>query len=249
MSFHHSPVLVADVLSALAPRPGGIYVDGTVGGAGHAWSLLKAAGPGARLIGIDRDREALEASRERLAEFGDSVVLIHGNFADLSSFLEDLGIDRGDGILLDLGVSSHQLDDGSRGFSFQQDAPLDMRMDRTGTGSSFDLVNTCPEEERAALIRTYGEERMSRRIARAVCSRRETAPIATTVELASVVASALPAAMRHGPIHPATRTFQALRIAVNGELDSLRRVLTAGVDRLSVGGRFAVIAFHSRRPS
>jgi 16S rRNA (cytosine1402-N4)-methyltransferase len=241
--FHHVPVLLAEVLAGLAPRSGGVYVDGTVGGGGHAAAILEASAPDGRLLGIDADPAALAAATARLASFGARATLIHGNFRDLGRLARAHGFDPIDGLLLDLGVSSHQLDTPGRGFSFAVDAPLDMRLDPTGGDTAADLVNETPEDELADLIYRYGEERGSRRIARLIAEARRRRPIATTSELAELVARALGG--RRGKIHPATRTFQALRIAVNRELESLERALPQAIDLLAPGGRVAVISFHS----
>jgi 16S rRNA (cytosine1402-N4)-methyltransferase len=247
-TFHHIPVLAAEVLAGLSPRPGGVYIDGTLGGGGHAALLLARAGAGARLLGIDADPAALAAAREKLAalEATDPPqrwTLAHGNFRELAALARAADIAEADGILLDLGVSSHQLDTPERGFSFNVDAPLDMRLDPTQGPTAADLVNELPERELADIIYRYGEERASRRIARWIVERRGTQPFATTSELASLTARALGG--QRGRIHPATRTFQALRIAVNGELASLEAVLPQAVELLKVGGRLAVISFHS----
>jgi 16S rRNA (cytosine1402-N4)-methyltransferase len=241
--FQHIPVLLAEVLAGLAPRPGGRYIDGTLGGGGHAAAILEANAPDGRVLGIDADPAALAAGAKRLADFGDRVVLAHGNFRDLGQLARANGFEPADGILLDLGVSSHQLDTPERGFSFMADAPLDMRMDPTGGETAADLVDELSESELADLIYRYGEERGSRRIARAIAAARRTGRIATTKALAEIVARALGG--RHGKIHPATRTFQALRIAVNRDLESLENALPQAVELLAPGGRLAVIAFHS----
>jgi 16S rRNA (cytosine1402-N4)-methyltransferase len=241
--FQHAPVLLAEVVAGLAPRSGGRYVDGTLGGGGHAAALLEASAPDGRLLGIDADPAALAAAQVRLAPFGERAALAHGNFRDLASLVGTAGFAPIDGLLLDLGVSSHQLDTPERGFSFQVDAPLDMRLDPTEGTTAAELINELPEGELADLIYRYGEERGSRRIARLIGETRRKRSIATTGELAAIVARALGG--RHGKIHPATRTFQALRIAVNGELDSLETVLPQAVELLAPGGRVAVIAFHS----
>jgi len=242
---YHEPVLLREILDALNLKPGGIYVDGTVGGGGHARGILASTAPGGTLVGIDRDDEALAESRQVLEPFGTRAVLVKGNYADLAAILDRLGIDGVDGIVLDLGVSSHQLETAGRGFSFTQSAPLDMRMDRDAPLTARELVNTADPRELKRILRIYGEELQAGRIARAIAERRQQAPIETTGELAGIVAAAMPAHMRHGRIHPATRTFQALRIAVNDELGSLARGIASGIDRLKEGGRFAVISFHS----
>ncbi|MBN2255590.1 MAG: 16S rRNA (cytosine(1402)-N(4))-methyltransferase RsmH [Deltaproteobacteria bacterium] len=241
----HMPVLVKEVLRSLACKPGGIYVDGTVGGGGHAEGILRETFPDGILVGIDKDDVAIQASRERLKDFGDRVTLMKGSFADMASILKGLNISRADGIILDLGVSSHQLNTADRGFSFSSDAPLDMRMDQNGSIRAADLVNELSEGELERVIREYGEDFRAKKIARAIAARRRTAPIMTTGELAAVVAGAVKGRRRHERIHPATKTFQALRIAVNDEMSNLRRVLDTGVDLLAVGGRFSIISFHS----
>lgn len=245
MSFFHEPVMGREVLASLECRPGGIYVDGTVGGGGHAQAILEQTAPDGLLIGIDRDSNALFASERRLQPFGRRKILVKGNFADIGKVLTNLKIKKVDGILLDLGVSSHQLDTGDRGFSFSIDAPLDMRMDQDRHLSACDLVNLSPETELRKIIREYGEEPMAGRIARAILTRRAAAPIRTTAELADVVRRAVPAAYRQRKIHPATRTFQAIRIAVNDELSHLRDAIRSGIAVLNRGGRFSIISFHS----
>ena len=227
----------------MQPHAGGRYIDGTLGGGGHAAAVLERSSPDGELLGIDADPAALAAAAERLQRFGDRVRLAHGNFGTLGAIAAQAGWERVDGILLDLGVSSYQLDTAERGFSFQADGPLDMRLDPTKGETAADLVNQAPETELADLIFQYGEERASRRIARFLVEARRRQPITTTAQLAAIVARALGG--RHGKIHPATRTFQALRIAVNGELDNLERGLEQAVELLQPGGRLAVIAFHS----
>lgn len=234
-----------EVIRYLAPRPGGIYVDGTLGGAGHARLILEASGPDGVLVGFDRDPAALSAARVRLAEFGERVRLVSGNFAEVASQIAALGIPAIDGILLDLGVSSHQLDTAERGFSFQQDAPLDMRMNPAGGATAADLVNGLSEDELARIISEYGEERWARRIARFIVAARQQDPIATTLQLVDVIKGAVPRGAWEERIHPATRTFQALRIAVNEELESLERGVREGIGLLRPGGRCVVISFHS----
>jgi 16S rRNA (cytosine1402-N4)-methyltransferase len=241
--FRHVPVLLSEVIAGLAPRAGGRYVDATLGGGGHALATLAASSPDGRLLGIDADPAALTAAGARLAIYGERATLAHGNFRDLAALAREHGFAQVDGILLDLGVSSHQLDTPERGFSFTADAPLDMRLDPTQGETAADLVNATPEDQLADLIYRYGEERGSRRIARFIAEARRRQPIATTAELADLVARALGG--RHGKIHPATRTFQALRIAVNRELESLEAALPQAVELLAPGGRLAVIAFHS----
>ena len=242
--FHHVSVLLEACLEGLAIRPDGIYVDGTLGGAGHS-SRIAARLTTGRLIGIDRDPTALRAAGERLAPFGDRVTLVHGNFCQISEILRDLKIDGVDGILLDLGVSSPQLDDGSRGFSYMSDAPLDMRMDTGDSLTAYTVVNTWPEEELRRILFEYGEERYAARIAGAICRRRAEQPVRTTLELVDVIRSALPAAALREKQHPAKRSFQAIRIAVNDELGAVRQVMEDAIPALNPGGRLAVITFHS----
>jgi 16S rRNA (cytosine1402-N4)-methyltransferase len=240
--FAHIPVLLRETLEALQIQPGGTYIDGTLGGGGHTAAMLER-GAG-RVLGIDKDPAALAAARERLKRYGDRLTLAHSNFRDMGSIALAHGFDQVDGILLDIGVSSHQLDTAERGFSFGQDAPLDMRMNPTTGITAADLVNTLPEEELADIIYRYGEERMSRRIARRIVERRSRHPIRTTTELAEIVAQAA-GRRREERIHPATRTFQALRIAVNDELGALEAALPAATELLKPDGRLAVITFHS----
>lgn len=242
--YGHKPVLLEECLEALAIRPDGVYLDGTLGRAGHSLEILRRLTTG-RLIGIDRDMTAIEAAKERLAEFGDRVTLVHSNFSELGAVLDDLGIDGIDGMLFDLGVSSPQLDEAHRGFSYMQDAPLDMRMDSTAALDAYEVVNTWSGEELKRILRDYGEERYAPQIARAIERRRETKPIETTFELVDVIRSAMPAAALREKQHPAKRSFQAIRIAVNGELDALPPMLEAATRGLKSGGRLAVITFHS----
>lgn len=235
----HQPVLYHEIIHSLQPKSPGLYVDGTVGAGGHARGILEACAPGGRLLGLDLDPQALALAREILAPYGERALLVQASYDTLTDRLEEAGWERVDGILLDLGLSSMQLDTPARGFSFQQDAPLDMRFDPGSPVTAADLVNTLLEGELADLIYRYGEEPASRRIAQAIVRAR---PLRTTLQLASVVASAAP---RRGRLHPATRTFQALRIAVNNELERVENVLPQAVTSLKSGGRLAVIAFHS----
>jgi 16S rRNA (cytosine1402-N4)-methyltransferase len=243
LQFRHVPVLLAEVLGGLAPRSGGRYLDGTLGGGGHAAAVLEASAPNGRLLGIDADPAALEAAGIRLAAFGERATLAHGNFREIGRLAHEQGFEQIDGLLLDLGVSSHQIDTPERGFSFAADAPLDMRLDPTSGVTAADLVNNMSESELADMIFRYGEERGSRRVARFVAEARRKQPIERTLELAELVTRALGG--RHGKIHPATRTFQALRIAVNRELESLEAALPQAVGLLAPGGRIAIISFHS----
>lgn len=243
--FHHLPVMLKEAVDSLDCRPGGTYVDGTLGGGGHAFEILRRILPGGRLVGIDADRDALEAARKKLEQFSGSVIFCHDNFGNISGILAGLKIEKVNGILLDLGVSSHQLETTERGFSFSRDAELDMRLDQTGGKRAYDLVNGLSEEELERIFREYGEERMTRRIARAIVRTRQEGAIRTTGELADTVSRAVPPQARRGRIHPATRVFQALRIAVNDELGSLQRALADGLELLEKDGRFSVISFHS----
>jgi len=236
----HRSVLLKEVIAALQPYSGGVYIDGTVGAGGHAAAILQASAPQGQLFGFDQDRQALEIAARRLAEFGTRVHLHHSNFDQLARLAQRNQLPPADGVLLDLGVSSMQFDRAERGFSFQQDGPLDMRMDPAAGQTAADLVNHLPEKELADLIYIYGEERRSRQIARAIVRAR---PIQSTAQLAGIVAGASRAG--RSKIHPATRTFQALRIAVNDELGALERVLPQAVQLLKPGGRLAVISFHS----
>ena len=242
--FHHVSVLLNECLEGLNIRPDGIYVDGTLGGAGHSSQIVKRLTVG-RLIGIDRDTVALQAAGERLAPYKDRVTLVHSNFCEIAQVLKDLEITGVDGILLDLGVSSPQLDDAQRGFSYMNDAPLDMRMNRNDMLSAYDVVNTWSYEELRRILFDYGEERYAPRIAEAICRQREQKPIETTLELVDIIRSAMPAAALREKQHPAKRTFQAIRIAVNDELGSVEKVMRDAVDCLNPGGRLAVITFHS----
>ena len=242
--FRHVPVLLGECLAGLDIRPEGVYVDGTLGGGGHAFEIAKRLTTGL-LIGIDRDETALRAAGERLAPFGERVKLVRSNFDRLGEVLDALGIPLADGLLFDLGVSSPQLDDAGRGFSYMADAPLDMRMDRESPLTARTVVNEWPEEELRRILRDYGEERYAGKIAAAIGKRRERRPIETTLELADLIRDAMPAAARREKQHPAKRSFQALRIAVNDELGSVERMLETAPDRLKPGGRLCVISFHS----
>ncbi|MDD2898076.1 MAG: 16S rRNA (cytosine(1402)-N(4))-methyltransferase RsmH [Desulfuromonadaceae bacterium] len=242
--FHHLSVLPDEVIRFLEPADGKTYLDGTLGGGGHASLILEKA-PGAILIGIDRDQAALAAAGARLAEHTRNFRLVHGDFAGVAEHLQILGITAVDGFILDLGVSSHQLDTRERGFSFQQDAPLDMRMDISRGETAADLVNECPEAELERIISEYGEERWAKRIASFIVRERAESPITTTFRLVDIIKGAVPKAKWDERIHPATRTFQALRIAVNSELDSLEQGMRAALNLLKPGGRGVIISFHS----
>lgn len=243
--FSHISVLPAEVLAYLAPVAGGTYLDGTLGGGGHAGLILQAIGNSGRLFGFDHDSAAIVAASQVLAGFGGSFIPVNRNFSELAETFAELKVTELDGFLLDLGVSSHQLDTAERGFSFQQDAPLDMRMDRSITRSAADLINSLSHGELARIIRDYGEERWAGRIASFICEARESAPLVRTSQLAGIIKAAIPRNAWEERLHPATRTFQALRIAVNDELASLEKGLAAAVSLLKPGGRGVVISFHS----
>ena len=242
--FHHVSVLLQECLDGLNIRPDGIYVDGTLGGAGHS-SRIAARLTTGRLIGIDRDPVALKAAGQRLELYSDRVTLVHSNFCEIAQVLKDLQIDGVDGILLDLGVSSPQLDDGSRGFSYMADAPLDMRMNSEDALSAYEVVNGWSYEELRRILYEYGEERYAPQIAAAICRQREIKPIETTLELVDIIRSAMPSAALREKQHPAKRSFQAIRIAVNDELGSVEKVMEDAIPCLNPGGRLAVITFHS----
>ena len=244
LSYGHRPVLLEECLESLAIRPDGIYVDGTLGRAGHSLEIARRLTTG-RLIGIDRDETAIAAARERLRDYMDHVTLVHSNFDRIGAILEELNISGADGMLFDLGVSSPQLDDAQRGFSYMHNAPLDMRMDRTAALDAHQVVNRWPYEELRRILYEYGEERYAPAIAKGICRARETAPIETTLQLVDVIKSAMPPQALREKQHPAKRSFQAIRIAVNGELDALPPMLNAAAEHLNTGGRLAVISFHS----
>lgn len=245
MEFHHVPVLFHESLDLLAIKPDGIYVDCTLGGAGHSAAIAERLGPSGRLIGLDQDENALKAAGERLAAFGERVQTVKTNFAFIADVIPGLGIQGVDGVLMDIGVSSHQLDEGERGFSFHQEAPLDMRMDRSNPVSAATVVNEWSEAELARILWEYGEERWAKRIAQFIIQRRAEAPLQTTEDLVEVIKAAIPAAARREGGHPARRSFQAIRIAVNDELGVLERGLEGALQVLKPGGRLAVITFHS----
>ena len=244
MGFHHVSVLLDESIEALHIRPDGIYLDGTLGGAGHSSEIAKRLTTGT-LIGVDRDPKALATAAERLAPWRDRVQLVHSNFRELDTILDELGIRGVDGILLDLGVSSPQLDEAIRGFSYMADAPLDMRMDPSDPLTAWEVVNTWPQEELRRILFSYGEERYAPLIAAAIVRRREQAPIDTTLALVDVIRSAMPQKALREKQHPAKRSFQAIRIAVNDELGAVDAVMRRAIDRLNPGGRLAVITFHS----
>ena len=244
MEFTHKPVLLDECIEALNIRPDGVYVDGTLGRAGHSREIARRLTTG-RLICIDRDMAAIEAARERLGPWMEHVTLVHSNFSELGAVLQSVGVSGADGMLFDLGVSSPQLDDAARGFSYMQDAPLDMRMDVSAPLNAREVVNSWSYEELRRILFDYGEERYAPAIAKAIVRAREQKPIETTLELVDVIRSAMPAAALREKQHPAKRSFQAIRIAVNGELDALPPMLKSAVDALNPGGRLAVITFHS----
>ncbi len=242
--FSHRSVLLDEAVEALCVRPDGIYVDGTAGGGGHSFAIASHLKNG-RLIAIDQDEAAIAAAGARLAPLGERALVVRNNFSHLDEVLSGCGIEKIDGLLLDLGVSSHQLDEAERGFAYQNDAPLDMRMDRRGVLSAYDVVNTYPEEELKRILFTYGEERFSGRIAAKIVAARQKSPIKSTGELSELIKGAIPAAARESGHHPAKRSFQAIRIEVNRELDVIVPAIEAAVARMNAGGRIAIITFHS----
>ena len=244
MEFHHISVLLNECIDNLNITPDGIYVDGTMGGGGHSLEIAKRLTTG-RLICIDQDPNAHEAAGKRLAEYKDRITFVRDNFGNIANILDSLGIEKIDGMLLDIGVSSHQLDEAERGFSYQQDAPLDMRMNPDRPFSAYDVVNGYDEDELDRVIFTYGEERWARRIAQFIVKEREAKPIETTGELVDIIKKAVPKGARKDGPHPAKRTFQAIRIEVNGELEVLQRAIDDVAARLAFGGRLCIITFHS----
>lgn len=245
INFSHRSVLLDECIELLNIKPDGIYVDGTAGGGGHSLEIVKRLTDGGRLVAIDRDDAAIAAATERLSDYLDRVTFVRNNFSSAADVCRELGIERIDGILLDLGVSSYQLDTAERGFSHNNDAPLDMRMDRRGELDAYTVVNTYTFEELKRVIWEYGEERFAPKIASAIVKRRETKPIESTGELVDVIKSAIPAAAREGGHHPAKRTFQAIRIEVNGELDAIAPAIRNAKDIMAEGGRIVIITFHS----
>ena len=243
----HIPVMLREVIDYLNPGPGKIIVDATLGTGGHSFEILKRITPGGKLIGIDRDEDSLAICRKRLSEFSSSCEFVHGNFVDLDQILEKLGIDKVDGIVFDLGISTYQLKDPERGFSFQQEGPLDMRLDKSSYISAYDLVNNLNESEISNMLWSFGEERWHNRIARLLVEERRNQPISTTTQLAALVMRAIPYRYRKGyyRIHPATRTFQAVRIAVNRELEILETAVKKAVAILGKKAKICVISFHS----
>lgn len=244
MEFSHKSVLLEECIEALAIKPDGIYLDGTLGGAGHSEQIVKRLTTG-RLIGVDRDQIALDAAGKRLQEYTDRITLVHSNFKEIDAILDGLHIPQIDGMLFDLGVSSPQLDDAGRGFSYMQDAPLDMRMNREDRLTAFDVVNSWPREELRRILFEYGEERYAPLIAAAIERSRQAKPIETTLQLVEIIKSAMPAQALREKQHPAKRSFQAIRIAVNDEIRAVEEMMKAAIPRLKKGGRLAVITFHS----
>lgn len=245
MEFQHVPVMLDEVIENLRVRPHGIYADGTIGGGGHSSEIAKRLSGEGRLYGFDQDAAAIEAAKKRLEPYADRVTIIRGNYANMTTCLSELGVTSVDGVLLDLGVSSYQLDDAQRGFTYREDAPLDMRMDQRKHLDAREVVNTYSEDELYRIIHDYGEEHFARGIARRIAAVREEHPIETTGELISIIQASIPAKYREKGHHPARRTFQAIRIEVNGELDVLQNSLDGMIDLLGDGGRICVITFHS----
>ncbi|MDY6854335.1 MAG: 16S rRNA (cytosine(1402)-N(4))-methyltransferase RsmH [Thermodesulfobacteriota bacterium] len=244
-SIEHIPVLVKEILEGLNCQPGGLYVDATLGSGGHSLEILKSSSPNGRLIGIDWDEEAIRLASSKLNGFQHRLTIVHDNFKNINTILMDLKVDAVDGVLLDLGVSSIQLGDKGRGFSFEHEGPIDMRMDRSSMVKAFDLINVLPVQELEQILWKYGEERFAKRIARSIDNHRKKLPISTTIQLADIVRKAMPT--KHYPkrIDPATKTFQAIRIALNDELKNLETVIVRSIDHIKKGGRFCIISFHS----
>lgn len=245
MAFEHKSVLLYETVDSLNIRPDGIYVDGTLGGGGHAYEVCRRLGEHGRLIGIDQDADAIAAATKRLEPFADKVTVVRSNYENIASVLHELGIEKVDGIYLDLGVSSYQLDTASRGFTYREDAPLDMRMDQRNTQTAADIVNTYSEMELYRIIRDYGEDRFAKNIAKHIVRQRQEKPYETTGELVETIKAAIPAKIRATGGHPAKRTFQAIRIELNHELDVLNCSIDTMIDLLNPGGRLSIITFHS----
>ena len=244
MEFKHYSVMLSETVDGLLVKPSGIYADGTLGGGGHSHEILSRADD-VKLIGIDQDKEAIAAASKRLAEFDGQVTYVNDNFRNVYNILENLDIEEIDGMVLDLGVSSYQLDNKDRGFSYMQDAPLDMRMNSDGEKTAYDVLNTYSENELADIFFRFGEEKWSKRIAQFICERRKVKPLETTFELTDVIKAAIPQAARRDVAHPEKRVFQAVRIEVNGELDILKNAVCDIVKKLKKGGRLSIITFHS----
>lgn len=245
MTFNHKSVLLNETIEALNIIPEGIYVDGTLGGAGHSSEICKRLGSGGRLVGIDQDKDAIQASTERLKDYASRVTIVRDNYENIALVLKGLNIEKVDGILLDLGVSSYQLDTDERGFSYQHEAPLDMRMDDRNPMTAADIVNEYSLQELSRVIREYGEDKFAQNIAKHICAEREKAPIETTTQLAEIIKQAIPMKMRVTGGHPAKRTFQAIRIELNRELTVLKESIGTMIDLLNPGGRLCIITFHS----
>ena len=245
MEFKHRSVLLDETIESLNIKPDGYYVDGTLGGAGHAYEVCKKLNQKGRFIGIDQDGEAIEAAKKRLEPFGDTVTIVRSNYVDMMSVLDNLGIEKVDGIVLDLGVSSYQLDNAMRGFTYREDVPLDMRMDQRKDKTARNIVNEYSEQELYRIIRDYGEDKFAKNIAKHIVRGRKEKPIETTGELIELIKAAIPMKVRAVGGHPAKKTFQAIRIELNGELDVLTRSIDAMIDRLNPGGRLSIITFHS----
>lgn len=245
MEFKHKSVLLDETIESLNIKPNGIYVDGTLGGGGHSYEIAKRLTDGGRLIGIDQDEDAIRAAKERLSEFADRVTIVRDNYCNMPRVLDELGISKVDGILLDIGVSSYQLDEAERGFTYKQDAPLDMRMDQRQEMTAKDIVNGYSEEDLYRIIRDYGEDKFAKNIAKHIVQARQIKPVETTFELDEIIKAAIPMKFRATGGHPAKKTFQAIRIELNRELEVLDESIDAMTDLLNDGGRLCIITFHS----